>query len=190
MKNGGVLLGFLPLVIYGVIAGIAGTSVSGVMIALIAAIAAFLIVGRSDLRKGMMMAWVNVAIFSVSLIAIGVFGIAWLIPYMGILIYTTLAVFTVGSILIGRPFTLQYAREMVDRTLWEKPRFIRANVLITGVWGGVFLVNLGFCGIAFLTPTLIGRIAQVSTYIFLAAAALFTFWYPEHVRKKIPVMVQ
>jgi len=181
MKNSGVLLGFLPLVIYGILAG---TSISSVTIALVVAIAAFLILGRSDLRKGMMMAWVNVAIFGVALIAIGVIGIAWIIPYMGILIYATLAAFTVGSILIGSPFTLQYAREMVDRSLWENPLFIRTNVVITGIWGGVFLTNFVLSCVAVTVPGLTGHIAQVGTYVFLVSGALFTLWYPEQVRKK------
>jgi len=184
MKNSGVLLGFLPLVIYGIIAG---TSVSSVTIALVAAIAAFFIVGLSDLRKGILMAWANVAIFGVSLIAIGVFGTVWLIPYMGILIYATLAAFTIGSILVGRPFTLQYAREMVDPSVWEKPLFIRTNVVITGVWGGIFLTNLVLCSVAVTIPGLTGRIAQAGTYVVLVSGALFTLWYPERLRKKIEV---
>ena len=181
MKKSGVLLGFIPLIAYGVLAG-----VSSVTIALVAAIATSLIIGWTDLRNGMMMAWANVVIFGSTLIAISVLGIVWIIPYMGILIYATLAAFTFGSILIGMPFTLQYARRMVDRTLWEKPRFIRVNVMITGIWGGVFLINLGLRNIAFITPGFIGRIAQVSMYIVLAAGALFTIWYPEHVRKNLP----
>jgi hypothetical protein len=187
MKRSGMILGFIPLVVYGVLAG---NSVTSVTIALAAAIATYLIVGWTDLRNGMMMSWANVVMFGSALIAIGVFGIVWIVPYMGILIYATLAAFTFGSILIGMPFTLQYARGMVDRTLWEKPRFIRVNVMITGIWGGVFLVNLGLSSIAFIMPGLPGRIAQVSTYIVLAAGALFTLWYPERVRKKIPVMAQ
>jgi hypothetical protein len=181
MKRSGVLLGFIPLVVYGILVG-----VSSITIALAVAIAMSIIVGWTDLRKGMMMAWANVVMFGSALIAIGVLGIVWITPYMGILIYATLAAFTFGSILIGIPFTLQYARGMVDRTLWEKPRFIRVNVMITGIWGGVFLINLGLSSIAFITPGFIGRIAQVSTYIVLAAGALFTIWYPEHVRKNLP----
>lgn len=185
MKGSGLILGFIPLVVYGVLAG---NSVSSVSIALAAAIAASVVVGWADLRKGMMMAWANVVMFGFALIAIGVLGIVWIVPYMGILIYAALAAFTFGSILIGMPFTLQYARGMVDRTLWEKPGFIRVNVMITGIWGGVFLVNLCLSGIVVIVPGLIGRMAQVSTYAVLAAGVVFTLWYPDHVRKKIPVM--
>ena len=171
------------MVIYGILAG---SSVSSVTVALIAAIATYLIVGWTDLCKGMMMSWANIAMFGSALIAIGVLGIAWLIPYMGVLIYATLAAFTFGSILVGMPFTLQYARGMVDKAFWDNPLFIHVNVMITGIWGGVFLINLGLSGIAVITPGLIGHIAQVTTYIVLAAGALFTIWYPEQVLKNRP----
>jgi len=116
MKKGGVVLGFAPMIIYGVLVG---NSVFSVIIALVAATATLLIISWTDLRKRMMMAWVNAVIFGSALIAIGVLGIVWIVPYLGILIYATLASFTIGSILTGRPFTLQYAREMVDPSYWE-----------------------------------------------------------------------
>ena len=59
----------------------------------------------------------------------------WILPGMGMLMYAVLALVTFGSILAKTPFTLQYAREMVDRALWENPVFNRVNVLMTGFWG-------------------------------------------------------
>ena len=188
MKNNGVLLGFVPLIVYGLLAG---SSVSSVTIALTAAIATYLIVNWKDLRNGMMMSWANIVMFGSALITIGVLGITWIIPYMGVIIYATLSAVAFGSIFVGTPFTLQYAREMVDKRFWENPLFIRVNVMITGVWGAVFLINLGLSSVNFFTSGPIGRIAQVITYIVLAAGILFTLRYPEQVKKSKPsVMVQ
>jgi hypothetical protein len=183
MKKSGVVLGFLPMIIYGILAG---SSVASVTLALTAAIVAFLLVGWNDLCNGMMMSWANIALFGSALVAIGVLGISWLIPYMGVLIYATLAAFTLGSILIGMPFTLQYARRMVDKAFWDNPLFLQVNVMITGVWGAAFLINLGLIGITLTTPGFVGHIAQVTTYIVLIAGGLFTLWYPEQVRKSKP----
>jgi uncharacterized membrane protein len=109
---------------------------------------------------------------------------AWFIPYMGVLIYAVLAVVTLGSILAGVPFTLQYAREMVDKKLWENPFFIRINVLITGVWTGVFLVNFGLNVIMLVIAGTPRGILQVTTYVVLIGGIIFTLWYPEHIRKR------
>jgi hypothetical protein len=43
------------------------------------------------------------------------------------------------SLLIGRPFTEQYAREQVDPGLWKTDRFIDLNRQFTAAWALVFL---------------------------------------------------
>src|SRR4051812_45362618 len=51
---------------------------------------------------------------------------------------------TLGSILIGKPFTLQYAREAVDAETLKVPGFIKANYIITGAWTlSMLLMMLG-----------------------------------------------
>jgi hypothetical protein len=45
-----------------------------------------------------------------------------------------------GSILIGRPFARQYARQQVPEELWTTPGFLRTTLIITWVWAGVFAV--------------------------------------------------
>jgi hypothetical protein len=181
MKNAGLLLGFVPLIVYGVLA-----SVTSMTLALAAATVTTIVIGWTDLRKGMILSWANLVMFGCGFITIGVLGIAWVTPYMGVLIYAALAAFTFGSILVGMPFTLQYARGMVDEALWKNPFFIQVNVLMTGVWGGIFSVNLGLSAIMIITPGSIGRVVQVITYIVLVVGIIFTIWYPEHIRKKYP----
>ncbi len=177
----GVLLGFAPLIAYGVLAGIPGV---GVTIALVAATVITVLTGFSDLKKGMILTWASFVLFTGLLIAAVVSGNGGILMYTGLLINGTLAVVAIGSIVAGAPFTLPYAREMVDRAVWESPVFIRTNVRITGAWGGVFLINLGLNAITFARPGPAGNIAQVLTYIVLAAGIIFTIRYPEQVRKK------
>jgi amino acid transporter len=103
---------------------------------------------------------------------------------MGMLIYAALAAVTFGSILAKTPFTLQYAREMVDEKLWENPFFIRVNVLMTGVWGVVFVINLALSYLAFVYPYSAGWITSPLTYLVLIAGIIFTIWYPGYIQKK------
>ncbi len=181
MKKAGILLGFIPLVVYGVLAG---SSASSVVFALGAALVVTVIAGFSDLRKGRILTWATLLLFGTLLIAVGVLGMTRILPVMGMLIYAALAAVTFGSILADVPFTLQYARDMVDRMLWENPVFIRVNVLMTGVWGGIFVINFTLSSLAFMAPHAVGWIASPLTYLVLIAGIIFTIWYPGHEQKK------
>jgi hypothetical protein len=181
MKNAGILPGFAPLIVYGVLAG---SSVPGVVFALGAALVVTVVVGFADLRKGRILTWATLLMFGILLFALGVVGVTGILPFMGMLIYAALAAVSFGSILAKIPFTLQYAREMVDRALWENPVFIRVNVLMTGVWSGLFAINLTLSYLTFAHPQTPGGITSSLTYLVLIAGIIFTIWYPGHVQKK------
>jgi hypothetical protein len=91
--------------------------------------------GIFDLIKGIILSWAPLVLPGSFFIAVGVLGMTWILPGMGMLMYAVLSLVTFGSVLAKTPFTLQYARKMVDRVLWENPVFIRVNVLMTGFWG-------------------------------------------------------
>jgi hypothetical protein len=182
-QKAGILIGFVPLIVYGVLAG---STESSVVVALAAAAIVTVLAGLPDLRKGMILVWTTLLFFAGAFIAVAILQMNGIIPWMGVLIYTTLAAVTFGSLLLGTPFTLQYAREMVDRSVWEKPGFIRVNRLMTGAWGGVFVINLALSMVALAGPDLIGRIVPLLTYIVLAAGIGFTIWYPRHIQKNNP----
>src|ERR1700710_3050319 len=46
------------------------------------------------------------------------------------------------SIALRAPFTLQYAREVVDAETMKMPGFMRANYIITWAWTGAFVLML------------------------------------------------
>jgi hypothetical protein len=50
-----------------------------------------------------------------------------------------LALIAAVSLLVGKPFTEQYAREQVDPSLWGTERFLRLNRDFTAGWALVFL---------------------------------------------------
>jgi len=56
------------------------------------------------------------------------------------LINSTLAAIVIFSLLIGRPFTLQYAREEVDSKYWKNPNFIKINWILTSIWAVLMIV--------------------------------------------------
>jgi hypothetical protein len=88
-----------------------------------------------------------------------------------------------GSLLIGRPFTLQYARERVSSEIAAGGRFRRVNMMLSAAWALAFAVivaaDASMLYVAGFTPVA-GTIVIVAA---LAAAALFTSWLPRAARR-------
>jgi hypothetical protein len=86
------------------------------------------------------------------------------------------------SIVIRRPFTLQYAIEMVDADTAAMPGFMRANYLITWAWtGAALLMMLGNIAMIY-APNLPFWSGLLVAFAARNSAVYFTKWYP-HYRK-------
>ena len=83
MKSAGILIGFIPLIVYGVLAG---SSVASVTVALAAALIVTIITGFSDLKKGMILTWATLVLFGALFVAVRILHITTILPFMGILI--------------------------------------------------------------------------------------------------------
>ena len=59
----------------------------------------------------------------------------------------TLAVTALASLAVRRPFTLSIARQQVPREFWDAPRFIRVNMVLTGIWATAFAAAAITCGL-------------------------------------------
>jgi all-trans-retinol 13,14-reductase len=81
-------------------------------------------------------------------------------------------------LLVGFPFTIQYAREQTPREVWDDPRFMRINIILTVVFGVMFTINAGLGVTALMTGHLrtLGSLLPLS---LLAAAMVFSAQYPK-----------
>jgi hypothetical protein len=104
----------------------------------------------------------------------------WLELWGGETANMALFLIVLGSVLIRKPFTLQYAREDTPREYWDTPEFMRVNYLISWVWVAAFAIEAasGLYGDAVLDDSnniWTGWIIQTFPLII---AAQFTIWYP------------
>ncbi|MTD15660.1 hypothetical protein GIS00_17135 [Nakamurella sp. YIM 132087] len=111
-------------------------------------------------------------------------ALTWMETWFGELSNALLVLVVVVSMLLRVPFTVQYAREQVDESLWHAPAFMRINYVITGVWGLAFLVSAvsGYIGDAVLHNSnnlWTGWVIQIFASL---TAAHFTIWYPKYAR--------
>src|SRR5690348_13764155 len=87
---------------------------------------------------------------------------------------------SLGSMLAGYPFTMQYALESVPSEIAAMPGFSRANYVITGVWAAAtLLMTLANAAILYVpgAPIWIGLAV---TFAARNSAIYFTRWYPQY----------
>jgi hypothetical protein len=130
-----------------------------------------------------MLEYSDVVYFAGLAIVVALSGAAvhdWLELWGGEVANVALLVITLGSVVVRRPFTLQYAREDTPREYWDQPEFLRVNYQITWVWIAAFAIEAasGLFGDAVLHDAnniWTGWIVQTFPLI---VAAQFTIWYP------------
>jgi hypothetical protein len=88
------------------------------------------------------------------------------------------------SIVLRFPFTLQYAREMVDTETANLPGFVRANYIITSAWTAAFLLMMIANVLMICVPGLPLWSGLVIAFAARNSAAYFTKWYPAYRRAK------
>lgn len=69
-----------------------------------------------------------------------------------VLIWSALALVAWGSLVLGKPFTAEYARSAVPQTVWNTPGFRRVNAMVAEVWGTVFVTNAAHAVIMVTLP--------------------------------------
>ncbi|KRE08021.1 hypothetical protein ASE63_22100 [Bosea sp. Root381] len=84
-----------------------------------------------------------------------------------------LLLIVVLSMIVGKPFTMQYAKDEVAPELWSSPEFLRKNYVISAVWGVAFLAMvlaelamLLWPGLPHQLPILVIVIALVGAFKF------------------------
>jgi hypothetical protein len=88
------------------------------------------------------------------------------------------------SIAFRFPFTLQYAREVVDPETAKLPGFTKANYVITAAWTGAFLLMMIANVLMIYLPGLPLWSGLVIAFAARNSAAYFTKWYPAYRKAK------
>ncbi|MGB8887171.1 MAG: hypothetical protein WCC87_10640 [Candidatus Korobacteraceae bacterium] len=171
---------FVVWVIYGVLAGMGHWPI-GVAFGLLASIC-LLALEASRHIKVKVMDWILLSYFVLAAIATFVIRSAMFPAYSSVIIWVLYAGVSWASILLGAPFTLQYARESTPPEHWQSPGFIRANQVITLAWCIAFTVNILLVTVALNPrdyPLLSGVLAPI---LMMAAASIFTSRYTKLTR--------
>ncbi len=179
----GILLAFAPFIVFAIVDRIAGPLaglIAGALVSLILLARDWLSARRSlkILDLGTALLFAGLVLYS--LLA----KPAWSVIAVRLCVDSGLLLIVLVSIVLRRPFTMQYAREQVRPELWSTPEFRRTNYMITGVWALAFAVMVAAELILLYTPGLPPRVGIIVIILALVGAVKFTGWYPEHVRTR------
>lgn len=87
---------------------------------------------------------------------------------------------SLGSLIIGKPFVLQYALEQADAETAKLPGFMKAVRLITWAWNAAFVLMIVGNVLAIYVPGLPLWSSLVIAFAARNGAVYFTTWYPQY----------
>lgn len=119
-------------------------------------------------------------LFGLLLLATLLFRPPWTVATVRLAVDAGLFAIALASLALGKPFTLQYARERVAPALWDTPRFGRVNRHITAAWTLAFACMVLADAAAAFVPAIPVAIDVAATVVALAAAVVFTSRYPAY----------
>jgi len=100
----------------------------------------------------------------------------------GLLLPLLLGLLALGSVVLGAPATLDYARLMTGLEWWANPHFIRVNRWLTLIWAFCFLTDAALTCLAEGMATLASVALRILIWALYAAAAWYTVVYPRWYR--------
>jgi hypothetical protein len=177
----GILLAFAPFIVFAIADRLIGPTeglIAAALISLALLLRDWVTPGRAPkvLEIGTAILFGGMALYQ------GLAIPSWSVIAVRLCVDSGLLLIVLFSLAVGRPFTLQYAREQVPKDLWSSPEFVRTNYMITAVWALAFLVMV-IAELALLTmPELPKRIGVIAIVLALVGAVKFTSWYPEHIK--------
>jgi len=175
-----IFLGFTPYVAFFVVLRV-GT-VEAAMWAAFAVAALVALYGRWRGRSAKILEVGAITLFGLLALFTAVSHWEWTLTAVRLAVDLGLLAIVLVSIAIGRPFTMQYARERIAEQHWQTPLFLAINRRITWVWAAVFavLVAAHVATVFFSVPAWIDGVVTVAAFVY---ATGFTTRYPEKARK-------
>ncbi len=180
------LLGFLPWILFLLLPS---NDWDALLRAVVICLVASIIVGWKDLRKGFVLTWATLIFFLFSAVLLYSFGSIWLAEHMGIIANGFLTGIIWFSVLIGKPFTLQIARQEVPQERWHEEGFISTCRFIALFWGILLLFPTTASFYRFFYPHALPE----QSYLYfslgcMTVGSLFTSFYKRMKRKQRETM--
>lgn len=124
--------------------------------------------------------WGTLGFFTVAFVVVVVLTNMWVITHLGIIAQLMINAIAWGSMLLRRPFTIDYARLSTPEQYWTHPLFLRKNYLITGIWGCYFLLGFVTAEIRVYEPQISHLLLEIVDDSGMVGAMLYTTYASKH----------
>ena len=136
---GGLILGFLPWLLF---LFLAGKTLASLERAIIISLVVCLLFNYSELKQGFILSWGTLIFFGFCAVTINLFHLMWVTVYMDLLSNSALAFVMWLTLIMGKPFVLQYARKGLPEERWNEPGFIHGCRQMTIVWASLMSLSV------------------------------------------------
>ena len=123
-------------------------------------------------------------LFAVLAAATSVAQLVWTTTGLRLAMNVGFLALVLGSLAVGRPFTLAYARRRVPPSFWQAPLFLAVNRAITWAWAGAFALLTADTVADLMFPRIPGWADALANVLVMAGAVLFTMRYPGFARRR------
>jgi hypothetical protein len=159
-----LLMGFAPFIVFALLSRHLPVTLALLAGALVACFQ--MVNDKFKLRQSIKYLEIGTAILFGSLAVFTYFsGGHWAITEVRMYVDAGLFLIVLLTMLFGRPFTMQYAREQVDARVAATPEFYRFNLQLSGVWALAFLALT-------IADFVMARMPEVPLWVGVAASLL------------------
>jgi hypothetical protein len=176
-----ILIAFAPFLVFAVVDRLFGSNsglIAGAIVALLLLLRDLFIVKHvaKILDVGTAILFSGLSLYSLAAKP------AWSVIAVRLCVDCGLLLIVLVSIIVRKPFTLQYAHEQVAPEFWNSPGFQRANFVISGMWAIAFAVMVLTELVLLYSPNAPRRLGILVIVLALVGAVKFTGWYPERLK--------
>jgi carotenoid cleavage dioxygenase len=176
------LLGFMPWLLFLFLSGHTLVSLErSILISLLASV----LFSFRELRKGFILQWGTLFFFIVCALTVNLIHLMFVVKNMGIISNGFFACLIWGTIFIGKPFTLQYAKADLPKEQWADPALARSCRFIAIVWALLMTFSTAAAYFRILNPTLFPDWIYFDITIgVILGGTVFTSFYKKHRRNQ------
>lgn len=176
-----VVKSFFPWILFFILTGHTQKQLD---IAIIVAMVTTVLFEYRELKNGFVLSWGTFIFFVFMIIYVVYLENQWVRQYSWVFSNGALATIAWGSIIIHKPFTIQYAKEQVSKDKWKHPLFLKINYLLTSIWGLIFLISIILHLLQLHYPMFSGISYEIVSYILTIFGIWFTTWFPSWYRER------
>ncbi len=150
----------------------------------IGALLALLILSRRNLHKGIVFDWLTILFFLFVVVSIFLVTHSWLAINAELIANIVLTVIAWTSLLLNKPFTLEYTKRSVAKEYWQTMLFSRINLYLTVLWSVTFTALTILSVLYYYNVGDDAWTGEILPIILILLTIWMTVWFPDWCKRE------